>query len=378
MRNFITAVFLLFFHLATFGQDTLENKLKILLDLGQYNTIIKKYAPGAGNYSAKAAYYVGFAYFMKEDNDNCIRWMNVAIGKDPKAARPYFMRAATFNFMEKYNEAIKDFRSAIALDSTNAEYYSGLGDSYYNLQKADFALAAYQKATEQKDPPERPFLMIAQVYADQKNYDKALEAYYTARSKIDSKSDAYTNVLYNIGLFELLKENYGKAEPVFLELIRLAPDDFHSYAKLIQVYYAGKEYEKARPYKDKLYAAYKQGNLPENLKDMFCFDQFKWKDKLVQAFERYEEGPKKSIYNKHLFYVVNGDDKVEFRIQTEYSPVSAELGGSKYLLCMSAGSTHSTFNIGFNDDLNYDDLKKAVIAVLEGKVQPAASSRAGR
>jgi hypothetical protein len=76
-----------------------------------------------------------------------------------------------------------------------------------------------------------------------------------------------------------------------------------------------------------------------------------------------------------MFYVVNKDNKIEYRIQTEYSPVSLKLGGSKYVLCQTKGEVHSTFNIGFNDDFKYDDLKKSVINVLEGKMKPTASSR---
>lgn len=108
---------------------------------------------------------------------------------------------------------------------------------------------------------------------------------------------------------------------------------------------------------------------------MYCFDQFSWKDKQIQAFERFEEGPSKDIYMKHLFYVVDKNDHIEFRIQTEYSPVSVENGGAKYLLCMTKGNKHYTYKIGFNDDFDYDDMKKSVIDVLDGKLKPVAGSQ---
>ena len=201
--------------------------------------------------------------------------------------------------------------------------------AFFILEKYDLALDSYKKATEQQNCPDRPYSFIAQIYSDLKNNDKALEAFYVAKSKISKESNSYINALYNIGLLESLKGNYDKAEPAFVELLQVAPADYHSYAKLIQIYYHKKEYEKAKPYKNKLYEAQKKGLLKGNLKDMFCFDQFKWNDKLIQAYERYEEGSK-DIYNKHLFYVVNQNDDIEYRIQTEYSPISVEQGGSKY------------------------------------------------
>lgn len=374
MKNILATLILTICSLTIFAQDNTTTEVKALSDKKQYDNVIEQYASKSKDLSAKSLYYVGLAYYMKEDDNNCIKFMNLSIDKDAKDPAPFYIKASTLNYIKKYDEAVKGFQSAISLKADDAESYSGLGDSYYNLEKYDLALDAYKKATEQKDCPDRPYSFIAQIYSDTKNNDKALEAFYVAKSKISKKSDSYINALFNIGLFESLKGNFDKAEPAFVELLQLDPADYHSYAKLIQIYYHKKEYDKAKPYKDKLYEAHKKGLLKDNLKDMFCYDQFKWNDKLIQAYERYEEGSK-DIYNKHLFYVVNQDDKIEYRIQTEYSPISVEQGGSKYLLCMTKGDTHSTFNIGFNDNFKYEDLKKSVIVILENKVKPTATSK---
>jgi tetratricopeptide (TPR) repeat protein len=351
--------------LTIFAQDAVTDALKALSDSKQYDKIIEQYASKSNDYSAKSLYYIGFAYFIKEDDGNCIKFMDLAISKDPKDPAPHYIKGATLNYMGNYNEAIKCFRTAIKIKPDDADYYSGLGDSYYQLKKYDLALENYKKATEQHQCPDRPYSMIAQIYSDLKQNDKALEAFYTAKAKIAKKSEAYIRALFNIGLFESLRGNYDKAEPAFVELLQLKPTDYHSYAKLIQIYYHRKAYDQAKPYKDKLYEAHKNGLLKDNLKDMFCFDQFKWEDKLIQAYERFEEGNKNDIYYKHLFYVVNPDGKTEFRVQTEFSPISIELGGPKYLLCANKGGIHYNSGIGFNDDLKYDNLKAEVIKLFE-------------
>ncbi|MGL3001380.1 tetratricopeptide repeat protein [Flavobacterium sp. RSSB_23] len=374
IKNILATFILTTSSLTIFAQDKVTTELKTLSDNKQFDKIIEQYTSNFNDYSAKSLYYIGLAYYIKEDDNNCIKFMNLSINKDPKDPASFYIKASTLNYMQKYDDAIKNFQSAINLKSDDAEFYSGLGDSYYNLEKLDLALEAYKKATEQKDCPDRPYSFLAQIYSDQKNNDKALEAFYIAKSKIDKKSNSYINTLFNIGLLESLKGNYEKAEPAFVELLQLDPTDYHSYAKLIQIYYHKKEYDKAKPYKDKLYDAHKNGLLKDNLKDMFCYDKFKWDNKLIQAYERYEESSK-DIYNKHLFYVVNQDDKIEYRIQTEYSPISVEQVGAKYLLCRTKGDTHSTYNIGFDDNFKYDDLKKSVIDILEEKVKPSATSR---
>lgn len=377
MKNIVIPFVLLLCSLTIFAQDKITDELEVLSDNEQFDRIIELYASKTTEYSAKSLYYIGQAFYMKADDNNCIKFMNLSIDKNSKDPAPYFIKASTLNYMQKYKEAVKDFQTAISLKSDDAVFYIGLGDSYYNLEEFNLALNAYIKATEQKDCPDRPYSMIPQIYSDQKNNEKALAAFYIAKSKINKESDSYITVLFNIGLIESLNGNFDKAEPAFVELIQLDSSDFHSYAKLIQIYYHNKEYWKAKPLKDKLYQAYKKGELKGNMKDMFCFDQFKWNDKQIQAFERFEEGSK-DIYNKHLFYVKDIDDKIIFRIQTEYSPTSVELGSSKYLLCMTRGETHSTFNIGFNDNFNYEDLKKNVIDILEEKVKPIATSKPTR
>lgn len=373
MKKILFTLFLTSLFFSVSAQDKIAGELKALMDDKQYDRITE-YAPKSNDYSAKSLYYIGLAYYMKENDNNCIKFMDLSIAKDSKDPEAHYIKASTLNFLSKYDEAVKSFQTAIFLKPDKAEFYCGLGDSYYNSEKLDLALDAYKKATEQKNCIDKPYSFVAQIYSEQKNNEKALEAYYTAKSKIDKKSNSYLNALFNIGLLESLKGNYDKAEPAFHELLQLDPDDYHTYSKLIQIYYHRGEYSKAKPYRDKLYEAHKKGLLKEHLQDMFCYDQFKWNDKTIQAFERYEEGSEK-IYNKHLFYVVNQDNQIEYRIQTEYSPISVEHGGSKYLLCRTKGGIHSTYNIGFNDNFNYEDLKKNVIEILEEKVSATASSK---
>lgn len=366
MCKYTLSAFFLVFSLVFYAQDKVADELRALLDNKEYSNVIDRHALQSADYSAKSLYYIGYAYYMKEDDSNCLKFMNLSITKDAKDAAPYFIKGSTYNYMDKYDEAIKNFQAAIALKPQEAKYYSGIGDSYFQLKQYDLALENYLKATGLDKCPDRPYSMIAQIYSEWKENDKALEAFYVAKSKISKTSDSYINALFNIGLLESLKGNFDKAEPAFIELIQLDPDDYHSYAKLIQIYYQRKEYEKAKPYREKLYEAHKKGELRNNMKDMFCFDQFKWNGYLVQVFERYQnESINGDIYNKHLFYVIDSKDQIVLRVQTEYSPISVELGGADYILCANKGSTHFNSGLGFKEGYKYDDLKKEAIKLFE-------------
>lgn len=373
MKKLVSILIICLFCLPIFAQDAITTELQNAYQQEKYDMIIAEHSTKINEYPAKAIYYVGMAYYMKSDDKNVIKIMGVSIGKDNSDPDAYYIKAMSLNYMEQYQTAIEAFKAAIKLDDRNANYHSGLGDSYLNTKKYDLALISYTAATEKENHIDRPYAMIPQVYAQLGQPEKALQAFYTSKENVSKESSSYITALYNIGLYEYLNENYDISGEALAELITLAPDDFQSYTKLIQVFYAKKEYEKAKPYIEKLYKAYEERILKGTLKTMFCFDQFLWKDKKIFVYERFavKEG---ELYYKHIFYITGEDGKSEFTIQTENSPISIEMGGPKYVLGMDEKGMHSTFRYGFEEDFNYEDLKKAVLTVLEGKIKPSASS----
>ncbi|MCH8535949.1 MAG: tetratricopeptide repeat protein [Flavobacteriaceae bacterium] len=374
MKKILLILTIGFLSLSNYAQEQITTELKKAYQEEKYDLIISEHSEKVEEYSAKAIYYVGMAYYMKADDNKVLKLMDLSIKKDNTNPDAYFIKGMTLNYMGQFEKAIEYFNKAIELDSRNPNYFSGLGDSYISQEKYEKALSAYLTATEKNKPIDRPFTMIPQIYAELNQPDKALQAFYKAKQTISKESDSYANILYNIGLYEFMNENYDKSEIAYKELIELAPNDYHSYAKLIQVYYRKKEYDKAKPLKEKLYQAYEQGKLTGNLKSMFCFDQFEWNGKLILAYERFavKEG---ELYYKHIFYVPNENGETDFTIQTENSPISVELGDPKYILGMDKDGTHSTFRYGFEEDFNYEDLKNTVILVLDEKIKAGASSR---
>ena len=373
MRKILLTLTICFLSLSSYAQELILTELEKAYREEKYDLIISEHAEKVNEYPAKAIYYVGMAYYMKADDNNVLKLMDLSIKKDKTDPDAFFIKGMTFNYMGQFDKAIESFSKAIELDSSNTNYFSGLGDSYVSQEKYEKALSAYTTATEKKEPIDRPFTMIPQIYAELNQPQKALEAFYKSKATISKESDSYINALYNIGLYEFLNKEYNKSEIAFRELIELAPNDYHSYAKLIQVYYSKKEYEKAEPLKEKLCQADEKGELPDNLKSMFCFDQFEWNGKLILAYERFavKEG---ELYYKHIFHIPNEKGETEFTIQTENSPISVEMGGPKYAVGMDRNGTHSTF-VFIDENFKYDDLKKIVEKILDEQIKPSASSR---
>ncbi len=365
MRKIISIFFICLCCFAA-AQDKHTAKIKALNDQQQYAAIIKTYAPLVKELSGDGLYYVGLAYYMTEDDANCIKFLDLAIQKQPKDPKAYYIKGFSLNYKAKYSEAIPCLNNAIKLHPSEPDYYSALGDAYCGLKKFDEAIEAFKKATQQKACKPHPFMAIAEIYMGIKQEKKALEAFYLAKTGIAKTDENYTKALLNIGNLETKFNNDAKAEQVYLELITLNPNDYYPVPKLIQVYYKMHDYDKAKSYKKKMYDAQKKGLLNGgDMQDHFCIEQFMWKEKYVAVYERYEEGDKKNAYEKIIFYVTDKDGVTELKVQTEYSPISKEIGGVKYLLCADKGTKHYNSGVGFNEDSKYQHIRAAAIEFME-------------
>lgn len=369
MKKALTALAFMLLSLNILAQDNYDEKIAELYDKDEFETIIKEYAAKDLDYSTNSLYYIGVAYHMLGDDENCIKYMDLSMEKDSSDPRAYYIKASSMNYLERFEEAIPLFQRAIVLESDKdkiAGSYGRLGYSYYSLKKYDQALEAYNKATEMDKEVALPYVMIAQIYSETNQQDKALEAYYRGKENAPKEAEEYSNILFNIGLLEQMKGNYDKAFTAYNGLIELNPNDYHAYAKLIQIHYHNKEYDKAVPLKNILYKAHKENALPQNMEDMFCIDQFKWEDKQIRVFERYEEGDKNTIYNKIIFYIINKDNEIEnYTIQTEYSPAAVAFKEGKYMLCASKGYSHINYGYVFDDNTDYETIKSTAIKMME-------------
>ena len=200
MKKVIFTMLISFSSLMVYSQEDLTKSIKVQYENEQYDQIISDHSHKVKDYPAKAIYYVGMAYYMKADDNNCLKLMDLSIKKDETDADVFFIKGMTYNYMGKFDNAIKSFNKAIQLDSTNSNYFSGLGDSYVSQEKYEKALSFYITATKKKDPIDRPFTMIPQIYAELNQPEKALESFYKSKETISKKSDSYINALYNICL----------------------------------------------------------------------------------------------------------------------------------------------------------------------------------
>lgn len=373
MKKLFT-ILLTFLVAYSYGQVDLADDFKKLYNEKKYNEIIKYKPKKNEDLTAKALYYKGMSHYMQSEDKDAIKYFDLAIKKGPVDHDMFYYKGMIYFYANKYSESIVYFDKAISLLPNEPDFYGSKGEAFYNLNKLDSAILNFEKASNLTDCKTRVFLLMGEIYQEQNEIENASLAYQTALGQLTTKDDSYQNCSFNVGLMQQLLGKLPEAKETLETHIALYPSDFHAMAKLIQVYYSLSKFEEAIPYKEKLYAAHKANKLQEEMKDMFCFDQFIWNGKRIMVFENFDE-PDDYMFVKHHFYVLDDNGDIEFRIDSESSvAIRMNESNKKYVLCLARNGSHFTYwQYLFNDDYKYPELKAAVLDILNEKVKPSGA-----
>ncbi|MFN8258513.1 MAG: hypothetical protein U0W24_22685 [Bacteroidales bacterium] len=370
IRLITSFLFLIQFN-TTFAQvDEDLIKLEHLFDQEKYDEMIKYKARKTRKLSAKSLFYKGLAFFSKNDDLNANAYFDMAIKKGPADEAMYFYRGFSFFYLERYRKAIADFNHATSEDNKSIAF-SLIGESYLRLGKEDSSIFFLEKAIRIEDCAPQSFITLGSVYQEQEKYDSALSVLKTAFSKLNPTDELHKVCSYNIGLILQITDKDKEAIEKFNEHLNYYKDDYQAISRLIQLYYKTNETQKAGDLKKYLYDAHRNNLLSEDINQMFCFDQFKWNEKQVLAFENYNEYDEPGFVCKHKFFILNKKGEVDFIIRTEKDTFS--LGNdSIFAIKMIKDDTLSVYNGYYYllDEFDYFKLKEAVFQILDNKVVP--------
>ncbi|HNL38621.1 MAG TPA: hypothetical protein PKL15_07590 [Saprospiraceae bacterium] len=351
--------------------QSIDERIKELYDRDAYEDI-RTLAETNPELSDTGLYIVGRAYYQIDENAKAKEYFVRATERNPNYSTAWFFRSQAGYFMKDSAEAFSCLHRAIAIDATRPMFWSWKGDLYYIWNELDSALLFYRHALTLPEPPERAFVQIGNVLSDMNRDNEAIDAFLLAKTKVDKSSDLYLECLFNTGSLGVRTGRLAEAEASIKEFLLLSPNEYRAISILIQIYYARKEYDKAEAIKPVLYTAWRNKKLPESMADDFCIDQFMWNDQRVLVYERFESSG--MLYYKHVFYLLDAEGKTELTVQTE-SSAAVRHGDTHYVLGKDKGRKHFTYiQYTFPKNPDYDELKTAVIDVLDGKAKASSSS----
>jgi tetratricopeptide (TPR) repeat protein len=337
-----------------------------------------KYAENADSLTGEELFQVGYAFFQLEDDMSAIKMYDKAIEKGHTEDYIYLYKGLSYRYNNQSDKAIEFFKLAIEKNPQGQKNHTELGNSFYFQEKYDEALVHFYNARELSYELGDPYLKIPNIYHLKEDYEKALEEYRISAKLINKGDPTYLELLKGIGLLEYTVFNrYEEAINAYLRVIKLMPSDYDVYPKLIKAYYANEEFEKGDSLFNILKVEYEKGNLPEFFQKYghIPIAEFEWNQQTVIVYKYFKE-PTETLDLMYEIYLVSKDGQtLERRLMTEKT-IQLDENSAKHLLCeRERDGTHHTYAYGWaTDDIEFNSLKEAAIAVFNKELNPSASS----
>lgn len=319
-------------------------EVKQLFDDENFDALIKKESE-ISSLKAQEIYYVGYAFFRKEDDANAIKFYDIAIEKGFKNPIVYFQKGLSQVFLEKYEEGIGNFNIAIS-QVPKAEFYIEKGRAYRLQNNLEKEISTYLEGLEnaEKDNFYIDLIKVAgnYYYSETKEYEKSVEVYKNG--------------------------------------IALFPQEYQLYEKIIKALNAKNKFSDAAMYFEKMKTFYNEKSLPE---DMMKFknlpiDEFEWNGQYLNVFKSFEK-PKDLL---DVFYVVYLIDKSGKKIERKFNvekTIQVNKSDPAYVICEELKNGHNTYPIGFKDEnFTVQDLRNIITEILNKKHKISGSIEFGK
>ena len=375
MKKTTILLLTLLLHSFSYGQTATE-----LYNTKDYKALVKL-EKKADKLTAEELYMVGYAFFQLENDLKAVEFYDMAIAKDPENGSYHFYRGLSLRYLKQYDEALTAIEIAIQQEPTNQEFVNEKGIIFYDQGEMDKALNVFEEAIKLPNIDGEPFFWVARIYHEKEAYDTALAKYYEAAANAPKTSRYHLASLQTIGQLEYTHTlDNAKSAAAYAQVIAIDPTDYTYYTKLIKAYNGAKEFARADSIFNLMKIAYENKELSEDEMKFknISIDEYEWNGQKMSVF-KYLVDPKESLDLSYKVYLITKEgDKVERTFMVEQTlPL---FGGVKHLLCEKDKKTgaHFTYPYGWKtDEIPLDDLKMAVGLILDGKMEPSASSNFG-
>lgn len=365
---------ILYLPLNLFSQNNYQANFEKLYSEEKFQEIIN--TKPHKDWNSKTYYYKAMAYFMSNDDDNTIKYMNIALKTKPVDHDMYYYKAMAFFYKKEYQKSLPLLKKSIELLPTEPAFYNSLGDVFYNLEEIDSSYVYYKKAVSFENPTIEYYSSLAEVCFNKEKYIEALNIYKKIIDKCEPNSKQYHSFLFNLAFTQQITKEYSNAEKNLNEILNTHPNDFQAKTKLIQVLIAQNKYSKVYKLRDELYLEFKQNKIPKESNNQFCFEQFDWKGNKIFAYENFKtpEESTEPLFNKHQYFIYDKNGNYLYEINSE-SSFAVRLNKSiKYVLALKSKKGYETFwKFGFKDT-DYKMLKENVLKILNKEVKPEGST----
>lgn len=226
---------------------------------------------------------------------------------------------------------------------------------------------------------------------------KAIKAFETANAFMEENKHAEalkfykeglailpedTAMLYNGGIAAYSIKNFETALDLWKKLKTVDPADGQARSKLVQVYQALNKLPERDKERDEIFALWKSKKSKEfSERDFFCREQFEVNGYKLFVFEHFELKGERAL---RYVFMISKPGAEDFKISLgsydmtnnfwrEMTKPTPKEGERLFHLDGYFKNGHATYGM-FHPAPTYDETRKMVIDILEGKAKPVSSS----
>ncbi|WP_347173988.1 tetratricopeptide repeat protein [Polaribacter uvawellassae] len=178
-----------------------------------------------------AWHQLGRQYFVLNRFKEALRAFDYAVLIDESFIGGYLEKAKTLEELKRYEEAIQNYLITLELDDPTAFVFVRIGECYHKLNDLDAATKYFKKAVHEDPLLDKAWLLLTNLFQEEKEYQKAL--YYIKKAlHIDDSNPMYWRKYAEINL----KLNfYEEAVKAFEKCLDLDDQSLEIYVGLADV-----------------------------------------------------------------------------------------------------------------------------------------------
>ncbi|RZJ50567.1 MAG: hypothetical protein EOO19_02880 [Chryseobacterium sp.] len=327
MKKFYLAI-LVFTYSTFFSQKVLK-----LFNEENFDEIVKL-EKESETLSGEEVYYLGYAFFRKENDVKAIEYYDKALKKGFDNPSLYFQKGYSQMFLKQYDQALENINVAIS-KAPLAEFY---------VEKA-------------------------RIYSIKKDIANEEKTYVEGLQNSQLKDDKwYLELIKNAGNFYYAQnKNFQKSEKIYYDGVSIYPSEYVLYEKLIKALNAQNKFVEANEIFDQMKGFYAEKKLPEdNMKfKNLAVDEFQWNNQWINVYKSFEK-PKEMLESIYKVYLIDkSGEKIERKFNIEKT-LQIEKTDSEFVICEESNGGHTTYPIGFkNDSFTLEDLRIQIKKILD-------------
>lgn len=239
----LTGLLLLLLPLAGIAQERSLAQAITLQEQGIYEEakIIFGELVSEDEFNHEALYYLGICEFHLDNYDSAEKCFRSAIGIQPELSDYYLWLGNTYkaklqssSFFEKgilAGKTLDNYKKAVKIEPANLEARIALANYY--IHAPSIGGGSVSKAKEQVEEIKKynllqAAMLMAEIYANEENYDAAIEEY----KHIIELESRNVNAYYRLGMLYQSLNRYEEATDMFEMAISM---DEHEFASLYQI-----------------------------------------------------------------------------------------------------------------------------------------------